>query len=272
MKIILLILLALIISTPTLKAEKLTGQAKLDSLLAELPNAKGDTNLIANVKLSNMEYFSIGDKNTYFKVIIPDEIKIENGQNIIWDYLEFYVNADNVVNQEIFNAKDSDYSSIFPDAQIYEQFGQNLIFLSNDDEKGISYGTLSLGDGFSRPLKTPLKSFVRPMSYGMELTDSVGVEYSNQGYSYKGYTIQNVVCDGEGELKLPNKTYKNVLKFTITQNSVDVMQGSGSKINVTGITTVWFDAEHNTALMKVDKVEIRSQYYNDDSYSVHILK
>lgn len=230
------------------------------------------SSLLAKLELSNMEYFNVGDKNTYFTLNITDEIKIENGADIIWDYSELDINNDNVINQEILDAQKSDYSSIFPDAEIYEQFGQNLIFMANDDEKGSSYGTLSISDGFKRPLKTPLKTFVRPMSLGVEFTDSVGVEYSSQGYSYKGYTIQNVVCDGEGELKLPNNTYINVLKFTITQTSVDVMQGSGGKINVIGITTVWFDADHNTALMKVDKLEIRSQYYNNDSYNVYILK
>jgi len=54
MKKILLILLALTITTINLKAEKLQGQAKIDSLLSELPKAKGDTNEVK--LLNNLSY------------------------------------------------------------------------------------------------------------------------------------------------------------------------------------------------------------------------
>jgi len=58
MKTLLLILLALIISSTNLKAEKLTGQAQLDSLLAELPKAKGDTNEVNLLKDISFSFYS----------------------------------------------------------------------------------------------------------------------------------------------------------------------------------------------------------------------
>ncbi|PKL79669.1 MAG: hypothetical protein CVV25_07305 [Ignavibacteriae bacterium HGW-Ignavibacteriae-4] len=59
MKTLLLILLAQTITSLYLKAEPLSGQARLDSLLAELPKAKGDTNevkLLANISSETSSY------------------------------------------------------------------------------------------------------------------------------------------------------------------------------------------------------------------------
>ena len=56
MKSILLLLLVFTISN--LKAEPLQGQAKLDSLLAELPNAKGDTNEVNLLSNISSSYYS----------------------------------------------------------------------------------------------------------------------------------------------------------------------------------------------------------------------
>jgi hypothetical protein len=59
MKSLLLILLVLTISTLNLKAEKLTGQAKIDSLLAELHKAKGDTNEVKLLSKLSFAYYCI---------------------------------------------------------------------------------------------------------------------------------------------------------------------------------------------------------------------
>jgi len=58
MKTLLLILLVLTITTLNLKAEPLTGQAKLDSLLAELPRVKGDTNEVKLLSSISFSYYS----------------------------------------------------------------------------------------------------------------------------------------------------------------------------------------------------------------------
>lgn len=59
MKTLLLILLALTISNTNLKAEKLEGQAKIDSLIAELEIAKEDTNKVNLYKSLSSEFSNI---------------------------------------------------------------------------------------------------------------------------------------------------------------------------------------------------------------------
>ncbi len=58
MKTILLILLALTITTLNLKAKSQTGNATLDSLLAELPKAKGDTNEVNLLGKISFSFYS----------------------------------------------------------------------------------------------------------------------------------------------------------------------------------------------------------------------
>lgn len=223
-------------------------------------------------KISNMEYFKVAETKDYYKANSSKKLKVDLGKNITWDFSELEYEEGKIIKQEILDAKQSEYSDKFPDADIYEKFGNNLIFISHDESESNSHGTYSLENAFFRPFNTPLKLFKRPMSYGDSFTDSVGVKYNSYGQNYEGYTIQTVVCDGVGKLILPNKTYDNVFKFTITQKSVDNTKSGNGEIKVDGLTTVWFNKFFSSAIMKIDEVEVKSEYYNDRNYDIYFLK
>jgi len=91
MKTLLLISLLLTITTLGLKAETLTGQAKIDSLLAELPNAKGDTNEVKLLDGLCFTYYSINpDKGIEYgeqALKLAKKISWREGEALCYDAL-----------------------------------------------------------------------------------------------------------------------------------------------------------------------------------------
>ncbi len=142
MKTLLLILLALTISNTNLKAEPLSGQAKLDSLLAELPKAKGDTNEVNLLsKISFSYYLTNPGKGIEYGlkgVELAKELKWNKGEAICYNSLA------------INNAVKSDYPKAL------EYFGKALkIFEKLGDKEGLASNLGNRGGCLYGSIKLP---------------------------------------------------------------------------------------------------------------------
>ena len=216
MKSILLLLLVFTISN--LKAEPLQGQAKLDSLLAELPNAKGDTNEV-NLLEDISFYFRLNDnkKGIYYGISglnLAKKINWKNGeayclssignnysrQSNFQKALEYFQKSLKISEEigdksgissalgNIGNIFDS--QSKYPEALEYYQKALKINEESGK-KKGIANNLGSLGNLYSHLVNYPksLEYYQKALKIYIELEDksgisiclgNIGVVYVNQ--------------------------------------------------------------------------------------------
>ncbi len=175
MKTLLLILLALTIFSTNLKAEKLTGQARLDSLLAELPKAKGDTN---EVKL--LKSISFGFRSTNpDKGIEYGREGVKLAKKINWKKGE--ANAYNPI--AVNNAVKSDYPKAL------EYFGKALKIneeLGNKSGIAVTLGNMGLVYKAQSDYPKALEYFQKALKINEEIgnKNGVAINLGNMGNVY----------------------------------------------------------------------------------------
>ncbi len=183
MKKILLILLALTITTINLKAEKLQGQAKIDSLLAELPKAKGDTNEVNLLKDLSYAYYTINPD----KGIEYGEQGLKLAKDIDWKKYEadFYnrLAINNTVKSNYLKALEYFSKAL----KIYEELGKKK-------ERAVILGNMGVVYMYQSDYSKAIEYYGKALKINKELGNKSGVatNLGNMGELYLALSQDSV--------------------------------------------------------------------------------
>jgi hypothetical protein len=225
----------------------------------------------AQTSFSHLENFNVGDQATYIKTTTKDSLfPGKAGKNIKWNFTRLSTTGKEVKQtiessgpvavQQSYQMVESNSDSSF----IYlKKSNDTLYFTAFYDQTREFFITYPQGVPF----------MVYPINYGQVIMKSdIPREYSMNNLLFKGVGYFKTSFDGMGELKLPNKTYKKVVRIKFEQKFTDTDDMYHSKTVVTTTSYAWFDMESKHSVFKINFSTIKSAYYNDAFYSYFILK
>ncbi|PKL80763.1 MAG: hypothetical protein CVV25_03425 [Ignavibacteriae bacterium HGW-Ignavibacteriae-4] len=249
MKTLLLILLALTITTVNLKAEKLQGQERLDSLLAELPKAKGDTNKVKLLASLSFENYSTNvDESIAFGLKglkLSNKIKWEKGK----------ANCYNSLGTCYLGGKNN-----FPKA--LEYFKKALVINEKlKDKKGISYNLGNMGTIYFYQLNysKAIEYYQRAIKINLETGDSTNLAL-NIGDIGNVYTYQS-------NYPMALEYYQKALKI-----NERIENKNSIALNLGNIGTIYNNlSNHTKALEYTQKsVKIFEELGNKSSFALNL--
>jgi len=227
-------------------------------------------NCQAQLVLKNVEDFSVGSNSRYLKIkdannLLPGP----SGDNVTWDFSQLSISGTDTAFQEIVNAKESKYSSTFPNADIAEKNNDgSWVFQQKNKDNNIVWGVVS-EQGLEMANTTPYTFIKRPFKYKDSIGGVAERKYSLQGQPVNGTNTYYTIADGWGTLKLGNKVYKNVLRIKFAQVFEDRSPSSVTKITI--VSYGWFDKDHRSSLLKMNHVKIENKWYNKEDSEVMAL-
>ena len=107
------------------------------------------------------------------------------------------------------------------------------------------------------------------LTYGLTATDTFTSNSTFGGFTMKGSGTIKMEVDGYGTLKVPGKTYNNVLRVRVERNEVDTIP---PPINMTFeikmVSYMWFDTAHAAPLCRLDSNEFDGSPDQSATYMV----
>jgi hypothetical protein len=148
-----------------------------------------------------------------------------------------------------------------------EQYSDGrFVYVLKEKDKNYLIGFVDTTSQMTMKYSDPMLFLQRPLKYGDTLTDSFTTEYSIKGLTFKGHGLATIIADSYGELILPGKTYKHVLRLKITQEQNDTLTQYSSVTKTKTVTYAWFDKEHTSALLKLSETQSAYRTYKSVEY------
>ncbi len=214
-------------------------------------------------EIHNAENFSEGTV-LVFQNCISENVSVgKAGKNQIWDFSSLSA-EDNQITEEMISPEETTFKTVFPDANLVEKYSDGrLVFMNKTNTENYLLGFVDTESEMTMNYPKPMLFAKRPIKFGDKFNNEYETEYSVKGMDFKGKGTVSIVADGYGTLILPNGKYENVLRVKITQTQTDKLIKYQSESITETISYVWFDANHTSALLKID--ETKSTYYNNKS-------
>ncbi len=219
---------------------------------------------------ANIENFTIGDEAFYTKITTSDSISPgKAGKKVKWNFTKLNTNGNEV--KQIIQAtgpgnESTNYSMVEANSD------SSFVFLKKENDTLYYTAFYDQTRDFLVSYPSGVPFMVYPMSYGQELKTDVTRQYSANNMQFNGTGYFKTTFDGIGELRMPDKTHKDVVRMKFEQVFTDVDNVYGSSMNITTITYAWFDMNTKHSLLKISFKYIRSIYYNQTSCTYSILK
>jgi hypothetical protein len=229
------------------------------------------TGMFAQTTLNHIENFSIGDQVTYTEVTSNDSVSPgKAGKNVKWNFSKL-----NTVGKEVKQVIESSgpVAGIKNYQMVEANSDSSYVYLnkSNDTLYFVAFYDQTRDFLITYDQGVPFMTY--PFSYGQVIMKSgLTRSYTINKMLFNGTGFFKTSFDGTGELKLPGKTYKNVVRIKFEQEFVDVDNTYGSKSKVTTISYAWFDMNTKHSILKINCNSIQSAYYSQTTYSYSILK
>lgn len=199
-----------------------------------------------------------GDVFSYFTAGTTNVTPGASGASQTWDFttLSVTTTTKNESYQtptsldDIANGADTvTCSRFFPNANIalYDVF---VLYFSAMNNQYINWGYVTPGL-IIRPYSDIQILFTYPFTFNSSVNDNYSAQYKSNFGSGTEVGVSSTVGDGWGTLKLPSKTYNNVLRVKYT----DVFKDSATDGTITPIhnTVVyaWYDGVHKQPVLKI---------------------
>lgn len=210
----------------------------------------------------NIENFKAGT-TLVFQNCSPDIFEPgESGKNVTWDFSNLKITNDTTT-QWILAPNSVSESKDFPNATLVEKYANgSFVFLKAEKDKTYLLGFVDEHSKVNIKYPKPVLIAKRPSSFNDTITESYTTSYTINGMKFSGKGTATINVDGFGTLKLPNKTYEKCLRIKIIQKQLDILEQYNSTNEMTTTTYVWFDEQHNSALLKM--TELKSQYHSEN--------
>lgn len=215
----------------------------------------------AQLKIKNAEDFKTG---TVLRFEICDTTGItagNGGENQTWDFSKLKLKSD--TNTEwIVLPSATPYAGKFPTATQVEKYSDgSYVYVEKEKDQSNLVGYASAYMVIAYP--KPVLFAKRPISYKAKYSSNFTDNFTMSGMSFSGSGTATIEADGYGQLILPDKTYKNVLRVKVTQLQTDTIKQYGSVSRMNTITYAWFDGKSTSALFKISYT--KSMSYNSAS-------
>lgn len=213
MKQFFLICIVFMCSMPGMYAQKLQGQAKLDSLIAELPKAREDTNKVSLLNDISFQYYSInpqeGIKYGNSGLVLAKQLKWQKG--IATAYKVIGVNY----------IMQGDYPQTL---EYYEQA------LKNFEELGDMQGVATLRNNMSQVFMFQ-GNFPKALEYALDalsITEKINSDYNLEGILGSIGTIYASLDNFSKALEYHLRAYKIVVEKNNKINQASIASSIGS--------------------------------------------
>lgn len=204
---------------------------------------------IAQPEVKNAEDFQLG---TVLKFQSCDTIGVvagNSGANQTWDFSKLKQKSDTIT-EWMVNPSETPYKDKFPTANQVEKYSNgSYVYVNKEKEQSNLLGYVSPYMTITYP--KPVVFAKRPISYQGKFSTDFTNKFNTSGMDFSGGGTATIEADGYGDLVLPNKTYKNVLRVKITQMQTDTIKQYNSTTSMTILTYAWFDGVHTSALFKI---------------------
>lgn len=182
-----------------------------------------------------------------------------SGANVTWDF-SANLQQDLPIQRIYLDPTATAYSAKFPNAKLCRTDGIGKVFSywdNSNTSKSVYYGFVEPGIYDQHYNNLPVSYYKFPISYGQSYADSLSA-VTNPG-AVVGPGKYYFAADGWGTLKLPAKTYSNVLRT----KSVVYIGDSSPAINSYSLTTeyAWYEPSHKEPLLVISSVIINHSLY-----------
>jgi len=202
---------------------------------------------------------SVGDVFVYFTADTNVSTSL-TGANQTWDFSSLNIStttkSESYVTPASLDsiARGADTitcSNYFPNAST-AILNSLIFYLSSTNNQFVNWGYVTPGL-IVRGYSDPQVLLTYPFTFNSSVNDTYYDQYSSPFASGFEKGVSTTVGDGWGTLKLPSKTYNNVLRVKFT----DVFKDSDNTGTVTPIwsteTYAWYDGIHKQPILKVTK-------------------
>ncbi|MCX8081119.1 MAG: hypothetical protein N3F09_07790 [Bacteroidia bacterium] len=177
------------------------------------------------------------------------------GSGVLWDFLGLKKKENKIYQEEIVSLKKTPFHKEFPMANLAEKHQENeWVIFNKKDNQNYLYGFVNPAAKLKIKYTDPMLFMQRPVKFGDSLTDTFKKEFEVNQMKMIGSGTITIVADGQGTLVLPNGTFHDVVRIKITIINLDApVQYANFPSKSTQITYVWFDKQHTSAILKIDK-------------------
>ena len=204
---------------------------------------------VAQPEIKNAEDFQIG---TVLKFRVCDTTGItpgNSGEKQTWDFSKLKQKPDTNTEWMVLPSA-TPYGDKYPAATQVEKYSDgSYVYVNKTKEQSSLMGYASPNMVMNYPKPMPFAK--RPISYKSKFSDAFTDNFIASGMNFSGSGTVSIEADGYGQLILPNKIYKNVLRVKITQLQSDTLKQYNSLSNMSIITYTWFDETNKSALFKI---------------------
>lgn len=222
--------------------------------------------------LRNFENLAPGSKSTYLTADGEGVVAGKGGESVTWNFSKLVMLNDTIKEQKLLPSQ-TPKGSEFPAANLAESRSDgNVTYLKQTPDTTYFLGVIEPNFGLTIKYKNPYTFISRPFTYADTLTDTHARTYNLQGADYSGSGTSLSTADGFGSLILNGKVYDNVLRIRYEQRTNDTSAVDGSVLTITTISYAWYDTLHASALLKIDSLDIKSDFFNQATKQVYILQ
>jgi hypothetical protein len=212
--------------------------------------------------ITKMEQHSIGTSLVYGNTNSMNIAPGPAGANQTWDFSGLFIQ--DTTKQWILPVSSTSHSTHYPNATAVRKILAANTEIRYEFTSATAAQTLLLGfvdslSGNVYKFPNPALYAIRPISYMTSQTDTYTTDYI-MTTTLTGVGTIKISGDGYGTLKLPGKTYNNVLrvKMELSQNDSGSIGPQLYTVKTTNLSYVWYDTAHKAALMKWDSTSIVS--------------
>lgn len=221
--------------------------------------------------LRNFENLAPGSKNTYLAADGEEVMAGKGGESVTWNFSNLSMLTDTITEQKLLPAQ-TPKGSEFPAANLAESRSDGTVtYLKQTPDTTFFLGIIEPSFGLTIKYKNPYTFITRPFTFGDSLMDTHTRTFNLQGADYNGGGTSLSTADGYGSLILKGKVYDNVLRIRYEQVTKDTSSVDGSVLTITTIGYSWYDTLHASALLKIDSLDIKSDFFNSSTKNVYVL-
>lgn len=191
------------------------------------------------------------------------------GGNVNWNFSSLTPLAGTLQKQALLPSQTA-YENDFPTSDWALENNEGTINFFKESADSIwMVGLVQTFAGIKITYTKPVLYFTRNLVYNGSVQGTTRYHYTYSSYNYKCGGTYSLTADAYGTLKLPARTYSNVMRVKFESLNYDTLQGQGGYVQVTKVVSYsWYNAYNGAPLLNIDSLDISSPFYNETRRSV----
>ncbi|MGN6566623.1 MAG: T9SS type A sorting domain-containing protein [Flavipsychrobacter sp.] len=208
----------------------------------------------AQLTIHHCEDFMAGT-TLRFQQCDPSVLAGNSGASVTWDFSALAPMPDTTTEWIVAPAATA-YAAQFPTANLVEKYSDGtFVYARTNTDSSFLVGYLDTVNGYTIRYPDPVLYALRPISYGNIITRAFSNIFRSSSFNFNGNGSCTITADAYGTLILPNGSFPNTLRLTITQTQSDTVIPGGTVTFTTTVSHIWFDDSHTSALLKIDSTQ-----------------